>query len=75
MPMPKINQTGGTASTAGISGGKGGVMAPGQSSAKVYDPAGSGSRPVASRYPIMTSAPADPYTRGAAPAGYLKQTG
>ena len=47
--------------SAGISASRGGVMAPSQMSAKVYEPAGSGSRPGPSRYPIKTSAPMDPH--------------
>lgn len=45
---------------AGISASNGmGVQPPGQSSAKVFEPAGSGSRPGPSRHPIPTSAPKD----------------
>ena len=43
-----------------ISAPTGGTTAPSQSSAKVYEPAGSGSRPGPSRFPIPTSAPKDP---------------
>ena len=46
-----------------------------RTSAKVYNEAGTGSRPVKSAYPIKTSAPSDNYTLGRAPAGYLRQTG
>jgi hypothetical protein len=38
-----------------------GVQPPAQTSAKVYEPAGTGSRPTPSKYPIPTSAPKDPY--------------
>lgn len=58
-----------------ISAPTGGTKAPPQSSAKVYEPVGSGSRPTPSKFVIPTSAPMDPYTLGRAPAGYLKQTG
>jgi hypothetical protein len=48
--------------TAGISPSNGmGVQPPAQTSAKVFEPVGTGSRPVASRHPIPTSAPKDPH--------------
>lgn len=34
--------------------------------------AGSGSRPTMSKYPIDSSAPAEPHTLGRAPSGWLK---
>lgn len=43
---------------------KGGVRAPKQSSAKVVNNVGSGSRPGKSKHPIKTSAPADPHGLG-----------
>ncbi len=50
-----------------------GVQPPAQSSAKVWEPAGSGSRPTPSKYPIPTSAPKDPRgLDGRATPGYLK---
>lgn len=47
-----------------LQGDKGGVRAPKQSSAKVINNAGSGSRPGKSKHAIKTSAPADPHTLG-----------
>ena len=41
---------------------KGTVHAPSQSSAKVHNAAGSGSRPGSTRFPIESSAPANPHT-------------
>lgn len=55
-----------------ISGSVGGVMPPAQSSAKVYEPVGSGSRPTPSKFSTPTSAPTNPRTLGRAPAGWLK---
>ncbi len=50
-----------------------GVQPPAQSCAKVWEPAGSGSRPTPSKYPIPTSAPKDPRgLDGRATPGYLK---
>ena len=61
MAMPATKLGPAENSSAGISGSVGGVMPPAQSSAKVFEPAGSGSRPGPSRYPIPTSAPRDPH--------------
>jgi len=47
-------------SGAGISPGHGGVQPPAQSSPTSYTPAGTGSRPGKSAYPIDTTAPKDP---------------
>ena len=48
--------------SAGISPSNGmGVQPPAQSSAKVFEPAGSGSRPGPSRFQTPTSAPRDPH--------------
>ena len=58
--------------SAGISPGKGGVMPPSQTSSPSYTPAGSGSRPGPSKFPIETSAPADPRTMKNPPEGWLK---
>ena len=84
MAMPKINQSPANSSSP-ISKGDGPGNAPmaakgpadgqsGDTSAMVYTPAGSGSRPVSSKFPIPTSAPINPRTRGTgqAPAGWLK---
>jgi len=62
MAMPATKLGSAKDAGAGISPSNGmGVQPPAQSSAKVFEPAGSGSRPVASRYPIPTSAPKDPH--------------
>ena len=84
MAMPKINQSP-SSSSSPVSRANGPGDAPmavggpasgqsGSTSAMVYTPAGSGSRPVSSRFPIPTSAPVNPRTRGTgqAPAGWLK---
>lgn len=84
MAMPKINQSPASSSSP-VSAGTGPGNAPqarggpadgqsGDTSALVYTPAGSGSRPVSSRFPIPTSAPVNPRTRGTgqAPSGWLK---
>lgn len=58
-----------------ISGAKGGTMPPSRgTSATVYTPAGSGSRPTPSRYPIKTSAPDNSQTLGRKPSGALPVT-
>lgn len=44
----------------GIISDHGGTKAPAQSSAKVLNPVGSGSRPVASKVKIPSSAPSNP---------------
>lgn len=49
-----------------------GVPQPSGGSAKVWTPAGSGSRPVLSRMPIETSAPTEPHTLDRAPPGWLR---
>lgn len=50
----------------------GGVMPPAQTSAKVWTPAGTGSRPTKSSFNTPTSAPKDPRTLGRATPGWLK---
>jgi hypothetical protein len=57
-----------------ISKSQGGVMPPSRGgSATVYTPAGSGSRPTPSRFPIKTSAPSNPHSLdGKMPPGALK---
>ena len=54
--MAKRESTGG----AGISSDHGGVQPPAQSSPPGWNPAGTGSRPGKSAYPIETTAPHDP---------------
>lgn len=48
---------------------KGTVKAPAQSSARVHTAAGSGSNPGNTRFPIESSAPANPHTLDRAPFG------
>ena len=61
MAMPATKLGPAENSSAGISPSNGmGVQPMAQSSAKVYEPVGSGSRPGPSRFPIPTSAPKDP---------------
>ena len=57
-----------------ISKSQGGTYAPKQTSATTWVPVGTGSRPTRSEFPIPTSAPPDPRTRGTnqAPPGWLK---
>ena len=55
-----------------LKGDKGGVKAPSQSSAKVHDAVGSGSRPGSSKIMIETSAPADAHGLGRATKNALK---
>lgn len=57
-----------------ISKSQGGVMPPSRgTSATVYTPAGSGSRPTASKFPIKTSAAQNPHSLdGKMPSGALK---
>lgn len=80
--MPKINQSPSNSGSISPSAGMGvqpgsnklTASESGNTSAQVYMPAGSGSRPVSSRFPIPTSAPVNPRTRGVgqAPPGWLK---
>jgi hypothetical protein len=60
MAMPATKLGAAENATAGISPSNGtGVMPMAQSSAKTFEPVGSGSRPGPSRFPIPTSAPKD----------------
>jgi len=53
-------------------GDKGGVRPPAQSSAPQNTAVGSGSRPMAGKVPIETSAPAEPHELDRAPPGWLR---
>jgi hypothetical protein len=62
MAMPATKLGPAKEATASISPSNGmGVQPVAQSSAKTWEPAGSGSRPGPSRYPIPTSAAKDPH--------------